>query len=286
MTEIFTVENIKKILFDWILANGIKIVVIIIVAAIFQKIFNLFLKKIIHRAVVRQKGMITQAEEKRENTLIRVFGGALGIGIWITAITIILSEIGINIGPLIAAAGIAGIALGFGGQYLIRDIISGLFIILENQYRVGDVVKLGDVSGMVEDITLRMTLLRDLDGNAHHIPNGEIKVASNLSKEFSKINLDIGISYSSDIEKVIAVINEVGQKLALDPAWQEKIIEPPTFLRVDDFADSAIVIKITGKTTPLDKWAVAGEFRKRLKIAFDESNIEIPFPQRVIHQAK
>ena len=139
----------------------------------------------------------------------------------------ILSEIGIAIGPLMAAAGIAGLAFGFGGQYLIRDIISGLFITIENQYRVNDVVCFDGTCGLVEDITLRMTTLRDLDGTVHHVPHGEIKKVSNLSKYFSRVNLDIGIAYDSNLEKVISVINQVGNELAQDPEWKDKIIKAP-----------------------------------------------------------
>jgi len=198
----------------------------------------------------------------------------------------LLSEVGIDIGPLIAAAGVAGLALGFGAQYLIRDVIAGLFIILENQYRVGDVVCSGGTCGSVEDITLRMTTLRDLDGTVHHIPHGEMATISNLSKNFARVNLDLGVSYDVDLEKVIEVVNKIGNNLAEDPKWKESITKAPQFLRVNDFADSAVMIKILGETKPLKQWEVTGELRKRLKIAFDKEGIEIPFPQMVIHQTK
>ncbi|MBU4299462.1 mechanosensitive ion channel family protein, partial [Patescibacteria group bacterium] len=137
----------------------------------------------------------------------------------------------------------------------------------------------------VEDISVRMTTLRDLDGIVHHVPHGEIKKVSNLSKQFARVNLDIGIAYNSDLEKVIEVVNRVGKEIAEDPNWKEHILKPPQFLRVNDFADSAIIIKILGETKPIMQWGVTGELRKRLKIAFDKEGIEIPFPQRVIHQA-
>lgn len=191
----------------------------------------------------------------------------------------IISELGVNIGPLLALAGVAGLAFGFGGQYLIRDLISGLFIIVEDQYRVGDVACVADTCGLVEDINLRRTILRDLDGVVHNVPNGEITKASNLSKGFSRVNLNVGIAYESDLEKVIKVVNKVGQGLAEDPQWKKDILKPPQFLRVDDFADSAIIIKILGDTKPLRQWDVTGELRKRIKIAFDKEGIEIPFPQ-------
>jgi len=198
----------------------------------------------------------------------------------------ILQEIGIAVGPLLAAAGIAGIAFGFGGQYLIRDLITGTFIIMENQYRIGDVVCFDGTCGSVEDISMRMTTLRDLDGVVHHVPHGEIKKVSNLSKYFARINLDIGVSYNSNLEKVIKVINKVGEALAKDPEWRDDILKTPQFLRVNDFAESAIIVKIIGETKSLKQWAVTGELRKRLKMAFDKEKIEIPFPQRVVHQVK
>jgi small conductance mechanosensitive channel len=202
------------------------------------------------------------------------------------AILMMLQEAGIEIGPILAGAGIVGLALGFGGQYLIRDIISGLFIILENQYRIGDVVNINSTGGLVEDISLRMTTLRDMNGTVHHIPHGEIKIVSNLSKKFARVNLNIGIAYNSNLEQVINVINNVGSELASDPVYKDLILSPPKFLRVDDFADSAIMVKITGDTMPLKQWEITGELRKRIKIAFDREGIEIPFPQRVIHQVK
>lgn len=196
----------------------------------------------------------------------------------------ILQEAGILVAPILAAAGIIGLAFGFGGQYLIRDIISGLFIILENQYRIGDVVKFDTVWWLVEEITLRMTTLRDLDGTVHHIPHGEIKTVSNLSKYFARVNLDIGVSYDTNLEQVIEIINRTGIELFEDPQWKDSIIKPPQFLRVNDFADSAVILKILGETKPLKQWEIAWELRKRIKIAFDKEGIEIPFPQRVIHQ--
>ena len=198
----------------------------------------------------------------------------------------VLSELGVAIGPLLAAAGVAGIAIGFGGQYLIRDLFSGFFILIENQYRIGDVVCFDQTCGTVEEISLRMTRLRDLDGVVHHIPHGEVKTVSNLSKQFSRVNLNIGVAYDANLEKVIEVVNTVGKELSEEGAWKQDIIQPPAFLRVDEFTDSSVVIKIVGDTQPGKQWGVAGELRKRLKIAFDKAKIEIPFPQRVIYQKK
>ena len=280
------IENISKVLIPWFFSHGLKIIVILFVACFIKKFARRFIERIIRKVIVSDHFLSKEAEKKRENTLIRIISGVISVIIWLMAVLMIFQELGIAIGPLMAAAGIAGLAFGFGGQYLIRDLISGLFIIFENQYRVGDVVCFDDTCGLVEDISLRMTTLRDLDGTVHHIPHGEIKKVSNLSKYFARVNLNIGISYSSNLEKVIEVVNRVGRELAEDPNWKEFIIKPPQFLRVDDFGDSAIIIKILGETKPIKQWDVTGELRKRLKIAFDKENIEIPFPQRVIHQAK
>jgi len=277
-------SNIIRNITPWFFDHGIKIVAIVIVAYLIRKFAGIFIEKIIRKIIISDHFLTKEAEKKREDTLIRIFTVSLGILVWLLALLMIFQEMGVAIGPLLAAAGIAGLAFGFGGQYLIRDLISGLFIIMENQYRIGDVVCFDKTCGLVEDISMRMTTLRDLDGIVHHVPHGEIKMVSNLSKQFARVNLNIGIAYNSDLERVISVVNRVGEELANDPAWREFIIKPPQFLRVDDFGDSAIIIKILGETKPLKQWDVTGELRKRLKIAFDREGIEIPFPQRVVHQ--
>lgn len=278
-------EKIRLSLSVWLKSHSLSIISILLLAYIFNKLGRVSIEKLVRKAVVRDHLFSTEEEKKREDTLIRVFHTTLYIIIIATAAMMILSEVGINIGPILAAAGIAGIAVGFGGQYLIRDIIAGFLIIFENQYRVGDVICAADKCGLVEDINLRITVLRDLDGTVHHIPNGEIKIASNLTKIYSRVNMNIGVAYESDLEKVIEVINKVGEELAQDPQWKDLIIKPPQFLRVDDFGESAIIIKILGETKPIKQWDVMGEFRKRLKIAFDKEGIIIPYPQRVVHHA-
>ncbi|RJQ48552.1 MAG: mechanosensitive ion channel family protein [Gammaproteobacteria bacterium] len=280
------IQKITTNIIPWLSDHGVKILVIFIAAWVIRKFGGVFIEKIVRKIVVSDHFLTKEAEKKREDTLIRIFTGGIGIVVWILAGLIILQEAGFAIGPLLAAAGIAGLAFGFGGQYLIRDLISGLFIIMENQYRVNDVVCFDGTCGLVEDISLRMTTLRDLDGVVHHVPHGEIKKVSNLTKHFARVNINIGISYNSNLEHVISVVNKVGNELAEDPDWKEFIFKPPQFLRVDDFGDSAIIIKILGETKPVKQWDVAGELRKRLKVAFDKEGIEIPFPQRVVHQAK
>jgi small conductance mechanosensitive channel len=279
-------QGIIQNILPWLFDHGIKIIFIVVISYFIRRSIGVFIKRFIEGIVVSDHFLSKEAEKKREDTLIRIFSNTINILILIIALLMILQEFGLDIGPLIAAAGVIGVAVGFGGQYLIRDLISGLFIIIENQYRIGDVVCFDETCGSVEDITLRMTILRDMDGTVHHVPHGEIKKVSNLSKYFARVNLNIGVSYNSNLEKVIEVVNRVGQELVNDPKWKESIVTAPQFLRVDDFADSAVIIKILGETKPLKQWEVAGELRKRLKIAFDKEGIEIPFPQTVIHQAK
>ena len=284
MTE-FVQKAIQNII-PWFFAHGIKIIAVVFIAYLIRRSIDVLIEKSVRKIVILDHFLSKDAEKKREDTLIRIFSVSAGILIWILALLMVLQEIGIAIGPLLAAAGIAGLAFGFGGQYLIRDLISGLFIIMENQYRIGDVVCFDKTCGLVEDISLRMTTLRDLDGTVHHVPHGEIKTVSNLSKTFARVNLNIGVSYSSNLEHVISVVNKVGRELAEDATWRDLILKPPQFLRVNDFGDSAIIIKILGETQPLKQWDVTGELRKRIKIAFDKEGIEIPFPQRVIHKAE
>lgn len=266
-----------------ILMHGLRILLIIGASYIIHKIIKKFIAKTIRMIIVKDESDNEDGEIKREDTLISIFSTTALIAIFTISGLMILQQLGVHIGPLLAGAGIVGLALGFGGQYLIRDIISGLFIIIESQYRIGDVVKFNDVGGRVERITLRLTTLRDLDGVVHHIPHGEITKVSNFSKVFSRVNLNIGIAYNSDLDKAIEVINKTGLEMAEDPQWKDAFLKPLQFLRVDDLADSAIVMKILGETVPDRQWEVAGEFRKRIKKAFDMAGIEIPFPQVVMH---
>lgn len=268
----------------WLFADGWKIVAIVVGVLILQRVLRVVTERAVRQIVIRDSNMSVEDEQKREDTLIMIMNNTAYVVLWIVAAIMILSSLGIEVGPLIAAAGIVGLAFGFGGQYLIRDVITGLFMILENQYRVGDAITIDGASGTVEDITLRMTTIRDIDGVVHHIPNGGITHVANKGKDFSRVHIQMGIGYDADLEHVEQVVNRVGEDLAADPAFAEKITQPPVFQRVDEFADSAIIIKILGEVKPLKQWEVAGELRKRLKIAFDREGIEIPFPQMVMRQ--
>src|SRR5680860_1436645 len=213
----------------WFLNHGLKIIAIILIALFIRRFSGLLIEKLIRRMVIAGRFSSKEAEKKREDTLIRIFSVSATILIWGLALLMVLQELGVAIGPLLAAAGIAGLAFGFGGQYLIRDLISGLFIIMENQYRISDGVCFVETCGLVEDISLRMTTLSDLDGTVHHVPHGEVKTVSNLSKTFSRVNINLGISYSSNLEHVISVVNKVGEELAKDNEWKDQIIKAPQF---------------------------------------------------------
>ncbi|MCD6550031.1 mechanosensitive ion channel family protein [bacterium] len=278
------IYNISQVIVPWLFSAGLKIIAVIVGAVIADRVGRFFIDKSVRELVKPDMAVpdYKEAERKREDTLIRIFNNILRITIILVLVLTILPQLGIDITGLLAGAGIVGIALGLGARSLIQDFLAGIFIILENVYRIGDVVCLDGTCGAVENITLRKTVLRDLDGVQHHISNGSIKKASNLSKDFARVNLNIGIAYNSNLEKVIEVVNKVGNELAEDPEWKNDILKPPQFVRVDDFAESAIVIKIVGDTKPLRQWAVTGELRKRLKIAFDRENIEIPFAQMVV----
>jgi small-conductance mechanosensitive channel len=268
----------------WLIEHGIPILIIVVVGAVLWLALNKLLPPIVRRAVVRTKDKESkEGMEKRTNTLVSIFKGIGRVFIAVVVIMMILPELGVDIVPLVAGLGIAGFALGFGAQYLIRDLIAGIFIILENQYRVGDVVRVADIGGLVEAITLRKTVLRDLDGIVHHVPNGEIRAASNFTRRFARVNLNISVAYDTDLDHAISVINRVCKELANDEKWREKIISPPKVERVDNLGDSGIEIKILGDVKPIQQWAVMGELRLRLKKAFDVEGIEIPWPHTKVY---
>ena len=280
------IETWSAQIVPWMLNHGLKVLFYLVGAFILNKVIHHFIEKTVRIAVLSSSHSSPEAELKREDTLIQIFSATAKICIIAITSLMVLQEFGIEIGPILAAAGIVGLAFGFGGQYLIRDIISGLFIILENQYRIGDVVSFDLATGTVEEISLRKTTLRDLNGTVHHVPHGEIKRVSNMTADFARVNLDIGVSYSADLEKVIAVSNATCTAMAEEETWKDAMIKVPQFLRVQELGDSSVVMKIVGETIAKRQVEVSGELRKRIKMAFDREGIEIPFPQMVVHQAK
>ncbi len=221
--------------------------------------------------------------ERRFDTVEQVLRRVTTVVVLLAGTLLILREFGFDVMPLLAGAGIAGIALGLGAQSLVKDFLSGFFILMENQYRVGDVIRIGDRSGQVEQFGLRTTVLRGLDGIVHIIPNGEITSVSNMTHEWSRCVLDIDVAYESDLGKVQATLVDVGRALKTDETFGPLILEEPQVLGVEAFKDSSICVRVLVKTRPMKQWDVAREMRLRIKRAFDHAGIEIPFPQRVVH---
>lgn len=265
----------------WLLGHGVRILVIIGLSYLFYMIAKALTSPLLDRLVkARGRGHRARSEHaKRAQTLSSAVTQAAAIVIVVIALFMILSEVGLNITPLLAGAGVAGIAIGFAAQSLIKDLIAGFLIISENHFDVGDVIKVADVTGEVEEVNLRRTLLRDLDGVLHIVPNGEIRVASNYTMMWSRANLNISVAYKEDPDRVMAVIRRVWEETAKDPEWEGRLIsETPWLLRVEEFGNSGIVIRAVGDTKPMEQWNIMGELRKRIKKAFDEEGIEIPWP--------
>lgn len=219
----------------------------------------------------------------RTRTLLAIGRNVAFVVIWVTVTMLVLSELGVNLAPLLAGAGVIGLAIGFGSQQLVQDIITGFFILIEDTIAVGDVADLGGKAGVVEAISLRTVRLRAYDGQVHTIPFSQIATISNLTKDFSYYVFDIGVAYKEDVDRVMAVMAEVGRELAHDRAFRRLIVAPLEIAGVDRFGDNAVIIKARIKTRPLQQWTVGREYNRRLKIRFDAEGIEIPFPQRTLH---
>jgi small conductance mechanosensitive channel len=230
-----------------------------------------------------QTTLMTAADlERRMSTVHHLASRLVTALIAVIGVLMILDQLGVSIGPAIAGLGVAGIAVGFGAQTLVRDWLAGIFIVIENQYSVGDVVAIGGVDGVVEGFSLRRTVLRNLDGTVHSVPNGQIVVASNMTRGWARVNLDVSVAYDTDIDRATEVINAVGREMEADPEWGERLIEPPAVMRVNALGDSAVALKVLGQVQPAQQWAVAGELRKRILRAFTREGIEIPFPHQVL----
>ncbi len=275
-------RDICVVLSMWLGTHGLRIAIVLGLGFVIQRILENLIPDTVERTIkarARQSKESKQELQKRADTLKHFLTKLAAITIWIIFGFIILSEIGVNIGPLLAGAGVVGIAVGFGAQTLIRDWLNGIFIIMENQYGKGDVIKVGDNFGVVEELHLRRTVLRDLDGARHIIPNGEIRVVCNFTQEWSRAHLDISVGYGEDLDRVMAVMKRVWEEMAQDANWAAFMIsKTPSVLRVNKFGDSGIDVKIVGETQPLKQWDIMGEYRRRIKRIFDEEGIEIPWP--------
>jgi small conductance mechanosensitive channel len=270
-----------KTLTSWLTTSGIKIVGILIGLVILSQMSR-WIAKWMEKFVYEKDPLQASEAKKRAHTLGNILRHAFLIIITFVAVLMILGELGIQLGPLLATAGIGALAIGFGAQGLVKDLISGFFIILENQYRIGDVIEVAGVSGLVESVSLRKTVLRDLQGKVHTIPNGEIKVASNFSKEWSRSVLDLGISYRDDIDQIVDLLIQIGKEMESEEPYKSAILEPLQVLGVEKFDESQMVIRMMVKTAPLKQWDVGRELRRRIKIRFDEKGIQLPFSHRVL----
>jgi small-conductance mechanosensitive channel len=261
---------------------------IVIFAVVALRLARLFVHGIVKALLDREAFEGTAQElssvelKKRMDTLESLLGNALRFFIIVIAGLMLMGRLGLDIGPAVAGLGVVGIAVGFGAQNMVRDYLNGAYILVENQFAKGDVVRIAGVAGSVEDFTLRRTTLRDLDGVVHTVPNGEIKVASNLTRVWSRINQDVTVAYGTDIDKAMAVVAEVGRQLTSEPEWKRRILEAPRVERVQALGEFGITLKILGTVRAPDQWAAAGELRKRLLAAFAANGIEIPRPQRVV----
>jgi small conductance mechanosensitive channel len=269
---------------SWLASDGLRILLILFMSWVVTRIARRVIPRLLSSVMLGNASTADHDEIlKRSETLSSVFVGAAVSLIYVLALFMVLSELSVPIGPVLGGFGIAGIAVGFGAQYLVRDLIAGVFILAENQYRTGDVVTIAGISGLVESINLRRTVLRDLDGQAHVIPNGEITVSTNKTKYWSRVNLDVGVAYKEDVDRVIAVLNEVGEEIAADPYFGLMLITPPQVLRLNSLDDSAVTFKMLGDCKPMKQWEIMGEMRRRIKIRLDAEGIEIPFPHQTIY---
>ena len=262
----------------WIGANSvhaIRILAILVVAFVVLRFIRAFVPRFREHIAGRQESI---EDAKRIQTLLRVAHYLLTASTLAVAVLLVLGEVGISLAPILGAAGVVGIAVGFGAQTLVKDYVSGFLLLLENQIRVGDAVEISGKSGVVEEVTLRFIRLRDFGGNVHFIPNNTIGVITNSSLGFAYAVLDVGIAYGSDIEVSMQVMRDVDESMREDANFSGKILKPLEIAGVDQWADSSVMIKARIQVKPLEQWHVRREYLKRLKIAFDAKGVEIPFP--------
>jgi small-conductance mechanosensitive channel len=270
--------------------TAIRIVVIIVGALVIRSLLNRSINRLVDKAVAYQAaGKFESSREEidatrkaqRAQTLGALFKNIITVVVLGLMALMVLGELGINLGPLIAAAGVAGLAIGFGAQALVQDIVSGVFILLEDQYGVGDVVDVGDATGTVEEVQLRITKLRSLDGTLWFVRNGEIMRVGNMSQDYSRVVLDVGIGYGSDIDQAKDILHRVAQEFAEHPDTQD-VLETPEVLGVQSLGADSVVLRVMLTTKPGEQWAASRALQERIKKAFDAEGIEIPFPQRTV----
>lgn len=268
--------------FDWIGRTGANVIGIVVLL-LFLRFLGVRVVSRVIRGAARRAGRARLEDEdlvdRRVDTLLSTLRWSFTLILGLLGSALILEQFNVEISALLAGVGVVGLTIGLGSQALIRDVINGMFILTEGQYAVGDIVRVAGVSGQVVEITPRRTVLRDIDGNVHVIPNGEIKVATNMTQGFSRINLDIGVAYEENLDHVIKVINEVCEQLAADR--RDDFVTTPKVVRVNGLGDNSVDIKIVGDVKVYTQWELTGELRKRLKDRFDVDGIEIPYRREV-----
>lgn len=259
---------------------GGRVLLILALAWLLQRLASRLIREF-HR-YMEQRAM-DMVDPGRVKTLERVFRYIATVVIAIVAGTLVLGELGISIAPILATAGVAGVAIGFGAQSLIKDYFTGFFLLLEDQIRQGDVVQIAERGGLVEEVTLRYVRLRDFDGHVHYIPNGEIKVVTNRTREFAYAVIEVGIPYREDLNEALEVMRATGNALRAEPGYANSILADPEVTGVERWDASAIVLRCRLKVLPLEQWNIKREYLKRLKYAFDERGIEIPYPHITVY---
>jgi len=266
------------------LVNGaIQALIIFLIAFILVMIARRLIPRLIGARIPKIRKESPEQLAVRSKTLSRVIVQVVSVVIWVLAVVMILSQLGVDIAPLLAGVGVAALALGFAAQNIIRDYMYGFFILMEDWYRVGEVAVIQGTGGLVENITLRRTVLRDLNGSMHIFPNSRVEQASNLTRDWSRINLNVSVAYKENLNHVFSIINKVCQEFKSDPDWGKDMLNTPHVERVDNLGDNGIEIKILGDTKPIRQWALTGELRKRLKDRFDEEGVEIPWPHTKVY---
>lgn len=273
------VTRLMERFIEWGMGSGIRVLLVGVTMVLLLVITKQVLKRLRN---LYEGTLPSPAQRRRADTLTHVLRDVARVFILAVGTMMILSEIGIDLKPLLAAAGLGGLAIGFGAQSLVKDVISGFFILLEDSISVGDIVEVAGVSGVVEEIKLRTITLRDVSGNVHIVPNGIVDRVKNMTKGYSYSVLDVGVAYREDVDRVMAVLIEIAEDLQTDPLYAPDILEPLEMLGVDRFDESAVIIRCRLKTQPSQQWRIGREMNRRIKKTFDAKGIEIPFPHRTI----
>ncbi len=268
---------------EWVF-SGLRILLIISLVWFILQVLKRALRKMEQALIARsgEEGGVPTESGKRAETLTRLLRQGIAITAWIVTTLVVFRELGIDIAPILASAGVVGLAVGFGAQNLVRDVIAGFFMILEDQVRVGDVAIINGTGGLVEKISFRTIILRDLSGVVHVFPNGTITSMANMTREWSAYVFDIGVAYKEDTDRVVAIMRRVGAELKQDENFGRLMVDEVEVFGVDRFADSAVMIKGRLRTLPIKQWDVGREFLRRLKFAFDQEGVEIPVPHRSV----